>query len=86
MSQLNWGDTRVVGVPISQPRYAPQFKLDTGFSVMSLTSDLEKLKQVFPYVGVPAGVALEYGREKAALTKFDGDEPAATLKQLGLVY
>jgi uncharacterized membrane protein YphA (DoxX/SURF4 family) len=86
MSQLNWGDTRVVGVPISQPRYAPQFKLDTGFSVMSITSDQEKLKQVFPYVGVPAGVALENGREKAALTKFDGDEPAATLKQLGLVY
>jgi uncharacterized membrane protein YphA (DoxX/SURF4 family) len=86
MSQLNWGDTRVVGVPISQPRYAPQFRLDTGFSMMAITSDLEKLKQVFPYVGVPAGVALENGREKAALTKFDGEEPAATLKQLGLVY
>ena len=86
MSQLNWGDTRVVGVPISQPRYAPQFKLDTGFSVMSITSDQEKLKQVFPYVGVPAGVALENGREKAALTKFVGDEPATTLKQLWLVY
>ena len=86
MSQLNWGDTRVVGVPISQPRYAPQFKLDTGFSMMAITSDLEKLKQVFPYVGVPAGVALENGREKAALTKFDGDEPATTLKQLWLVY
>jgi uncharacterized membrane protein YphA (DoxX/SURF4 family) len=85
MSQLTWGDTRVVGVPISQPRYAPQFKLDTGFSMMAITSDLEKLKQVFPYVGVPAGVALENGREKAALTKFDGEEPAATLKQLGLV-
>uniref|UniRef100_Q021Y0 DoxX family protein n=1 Tax=Solibacter usitatus (strain Ellin6076) TaxID=234267 RepID=Q021Y0_SOLUE len=85
MSQLHWGDTRVVGVPISQPRYAPQFKLDTGFSMMAITSDLEKLKQVFPYVGVPAGVALENGREKAALTKFDGDEPAASLKQFGLV-
>ena len=85
MSQLRWGDTRVVGVPISQPRYAPQFKLDTGFSIMAITSDLEKLKQVFPYVGVPAGVALENGREKAALTKFDAEEPAASLKQLGLV-
>lgn len=83
MSQLKWGDTRVVGVPISQAHYAEQFMQDTGFH-MAITSDLAKLKEVFPYAGVPAGVALENGREKAPLTKFDGDEPAATLKQLGL--
>jgi hypothetical protein len=85
MSQLNWGDTRVVGVPISQPHYAAQFKQDTGLAMMAVTSDLEKLRQVFPYAGVPAGVALENGREKAPLTRFEGEEPAATLKQLGLV-
>jgi hypothetical protein len=34
---------------------------------------------------VPAGVVLENGRQKAALTKFDGEEPGATLKQLGLI-
>jgi uncharacterized membrane protein YphA (DoxX/SURF4 family) len=84
MSKLNWGDTRVIGVPISQAHYAEQFMQDTGFH-MAITSDLAKLKQVFPYVGVPAGVAIENGREKAPLTKFDGDEPAGTLKQLGLV-
>ena len=84
MSKLQWGDTRVVGVPISQAHYAEQFMQDTGFH-MAITSDLSRLKQVFPYAGVPAGVALENGRQKAPLTKFDGDEPAATLKQLGLV-
>jgi uncharacterized membrane protein YphA (DoxX/SURF4 family) len=84
MSKLNWGDTRVVGVPISQPQYAEQFMQDTGFH-MTITSDLSLLKQIFPYAGVPAGVVLENGREKASLTKFDGDEPAATLKQLSLV-
>jgi hypothetical protein len=31
-------------------------------------------------------VALENGREKASLTKFEGEEPGAALKQLGLVY
>ena len=67
MSQLHWGDTRVVGVPISQAHYSAQFMQDTGFH-MAITSDLEKLKAVFPYVGVPAGVALENGREKAPLT------------------
>jgi hypothetical protein len=30
-------------------------------------------------------VALENGREKMPLTKFEGDEPAATLKQLGFI-
>ena len=35
---------------------------------------------------VPAGVALEHGRQKAALVKFEGGEPGATLKKLGLVY
>lgn len=85
MSQLHWGDTRVVGVPISQPQYAPMFMQDTGFH-MAITTDRDKLKAVFPYAGVPAGIALENGREKAPLTKFEGDEPSATLRKLGLVY
>jgi len=85
MAQLHWGDTRLVGVPVSQAHYAAQFMGDTGFH-MAITSDLAKLKALFPYAGVPAGVALENGREKAPLVKFEGDEPAATLKQLGLVY
>jgi uncharacterized membrane protein YphA (DoxX/SURF4 family) len=84
MSKLHWGDTRVVGVPISQPQFAGQFMQDTGFS-MAISTDRDKLKAVFPYAGVPAGVALENGRQKAALVKFDGAEPAASLKQLGLI-
>ena len=82
---MHWGDTRVVGVPIGQAQFAAQFIEDTGFH-MAITTDREKLKEVFPYAGVPAGVALENGRQKAALVKFDGEEPAASLKQLGLIY
>ena len=85
MSKMHWGDTRVVGVPISQGQFATQFIADTGFH-MAITTDRDKLKEVFPYAGVPAGVAIENGRQKAALVKFDGEEPAATLKQLGLIY
>jgi hypothetical protein len=55
---------------------------ETGLQ-MEISTDLEKLKQVFPYTAVPAGVALENGREKAALVKFEADEPEASLKQLG---
>jgi uncharacterized membrane protein YphA (DoxX/SURF4 family) len=84
MSQYHWGDTRVVGIPISQPQWAAQFMKDTGFH-MDISTDFEKLKQVFPYTAVPAGVALESGREKAALVKFEGEEPEVSLRQLGLV-
>jgi uncharacterized membrane protein YphA (DoxX/SURF4 family) len=85
MSQLHWGDTRVVAVPASQPQYAPQFLQDTGFRAV-ISNDFQKLKEVFPYTAVPAGVALENGRERAPLAKFEGEEPGATLKQLGFVY
>jgi uncharacterized membrane protein YphA (DoxX/SURF4 family) len=84
LSKMHWGDTRVVGVPISQVQFATQFMQDTGFH-MAITTDRDKLKAVFPYAGVPAGVAIENGRQKAALVKFDGEEPAASLKQLGLI-
>jgi hypothetical protein len=85
MSKLHWGDTRVIGVPISQAQFAGQFMRDSGFHMTAVTTDRDRLRAVFPYAGVPAGVALEDGRQKAALVKFDGDEPAATLKQLGLI-
>ena len=85
MSQYHWGDTKVVAIAVQQPQNAPQFLQDTGLRA-AISTDLQKLKQVFPYVGTPAGVALENGREKASLTKFEGEEPGATLKQLGLVY
>jgi uncharacterized membrane protein YphA (DoxX/SURF4 family) len=84
MSKLNWGATRVVGVPITKPQFAAQFAADTGFA-MPITADHDKLKQIFSYTAVPAGIALENGRQKAALVKFEGSELAATLKGLGLI-
>ena len=85
MSHLNWGDTKVVAIATQHPQYAPQFLQDTGLRA-AISTDLQKLKQVFPFVSPPAGVALENGREKASLTKFEDEEPGATLKQLGLIY
>ena len=84
MARMHWGDTRVVGVPIDLERYAAQFARDTGLA-MAITTDRAKLKAVFPYAGVPAGVALVNGRWKATLTNFDGEEPAVTLKALRLI-
>ena len=84
MSHYDWSDTTVVAIPIQQPQFAAAYLEDTKLKAV-VSNDLPQLKAIFPYVSVPAGVALENGREKLPLTKFEGDEPAATLKQIGFV-
>ena len=84
MSQYNWGDTQVVAIPTEQPQFGPGFLQRTKLKA-GLSNDLQTLKAIFPFVSAPAGVALEDGREKAPLTKFDDPEPGPTLKQLGFV-
>ena len=82
MARLEWGDTRVVAVPVEQPQFADQFLNETGLRAV-VTTDFPLLKNVFSYTSYPFGVALEDGREKAPLTKFEDPEPVATLRQLG---
>jgi len=85
MAQLQWGDTSVVAVPMELPQDAARFLETSGLRAV-VCEDFDRLKKVFAFTRYPFGVALENGRRKAALTKFDGPEPAATLKQLGFVY
>jgi uncharacterized membrane protein YphA (DoxX/SURF4 family) len=85
MSKMNWGDTKVVGLPIQNPQFAPAFLQDTGLRA-AISTDAATLRKIFPFVSAPAGVALENGREKAPLTQFEADEPGATLKKLGFIY
>jgi len=84
LSRLRWSAARVVGVPTTHAQFAPQFIADTGLA-MPISTDHEKLKRIFPYTAVPTAIALEDGREKAPLVKFEGEEPAASLKALGFV-
>jgi len=85
MAQFHWGDTRVIAVPVEQPQYAAQFLRMTGLHAV-VSEDFAPLKKVFGFTGYPSGVALQNGREKAALTKFEDSEPASTLKRLGFIY
>jgi len=84
MSQLQWGDTAVVAIPVEQPQYGAAFLDETGLHAV-VSSEFGRLAPIFSYTTYPFAVALENGREKAPLTRFEGDEPAATLKQLGFV-
>jgi len=85
MSQLQWGDTRVVAVPVEVPEYAGQFLSDTGLKAV-ISTDFAKIKGSMHYTAYPYGVAVENGRQTAKISNFDVDhgEPVATLKKLGL--
>lgn len=84
MGKMDWGDTKRIGVPVERPQFAASFLQDTGFKA-AVSIDLEPLKKTFPFVNAPAAVALVNGREKAMLTRFEGDEPEATLKRLRFI-
>jgi uncharacterized membrane protein YphA (DoxX/SURF4 family) len=85
LAAMNWGDTRVIGVPTRMPQFAANFMQMTGMK-KPVSTDWVLLNKTFSVKGTPGGIALENGHEKAQLTQFEGDEPAATLKKLGLIY
>jgi len=82
LSKLNWGDTKIVGVPTVHPEFAPDFLRDTGLKA-GISTDLAPLKKAFPFGDPPAIAALENGRQKERVTKFEDPEPSATLQKLG---
>ncbi len=85
MSKLDWSATKVISIPTAEPRYAASFLKDTGLKA-GTSLDLAKLKKAFPFTSDPPyGVALEDGREKAPVARFEGSEPETTLRSLGMI-
>ncbi len=90
MSTYHWkSGVTIIGVPTRMARFAPGFMTGTHLNGQ-VTSDLDKLKTAFPLPGDPPyGVYVEDGRQVGAVQHYDdeddGKEPAATLRQLGLI-
>lgn len=90
MGTYHWkSGTTIIGVPTRAARFGPAFMSDNKLSGL-LTSDLAKLKAAFPLPGDPPyGVEIDNGRQVGAVQHYDdeddGKEPAATLRQLGLI-
>jgi uncharacterized membrane protein YphA (DoxX/SURF4 family) len=82
MAKLDWNGVTFIGQPVVRPQFAPAFMERTGLKGVT-ANDLALLKKTVDYKGTPAGVALDNGREVAALSKFEDPEPATTLKQIG---
>jgi uncharacterized membrane protein YphA (DoxX/SURF4 family) len=85
LAKMNWGDTKVIGVPSRMPQFAENFMKMTAMNKPNST-DWDLLNKTFSIKGTPGGVAIENGHEKAQLTQFEDDEPAATLTKLGFIH
>lgn len=88
MSTLKWGDTRIVAIPTINPQWAAAFLHDTHFSQAHTSLELKKLKQAFPFVDPPFGVALVDGHEKETFSQaqFTAPLPEPELHKLGFVH
>jgi hypothetical protein len=86
MSTLNWGSTRVIGIPTHDLQFAGYFMEDTHLR-MGTSPEITKLKKAFPFVDPPFGVALEDGLSKATFpqAEFNEPSPGPQLKKLGFV-
>lgn len=84
MSTYEWTGARVVAVPVELAQFADQFLAETGLKAV-VSSDFEKLKGPLGYHAYPYATALVDGRVKASISKMEGAEPSATLRQLGFV-
>ncbi len=84
MSKHTWLTDKVIGIPTVLPQYGQQF-MDTTKLKGVVSNDIKELKKVFPFGDPPFAVALERGRAKAQMRRFDAEEPAATLRQLGFI-
>jgi uncharacterized membrane protein YphA (DoxX/SURF4 family) len=85
LAKMNWGDTKVVGVPSRMPQFADNFMKMTAMN-RPVSTEWALLNKTFSIKGTPGGVALENGREKAQITQFEDNEPAATLTKLGFIH
>lgn len=84
MGKWNWRDTRVITLATRMPQFAQDFMTSTGMKG-GMSPDWKVLKEAFPFGDSPYGVALDHGRQVAALAVFDKTEPARTLRALNFI-
>jgi uncharacterized membrane protein YphA (DoxX/SURF4 family) len=86
MAELNWGNTRFIGVPTENPQFGDWFMGKAHLTGKGpVSKDVDALRKLFPFDNPPAGVALEDGYEKAMVLQYEDTEPKATLAKLGFI-
>jgi hypothetical protein len=87
MATFNWGDTRVIALPTSEPQFAASFLHDTKLKA-GTSLETAKLRKIFKFVDPPYGVALVDGHQTAAFNEaqFTVPLPKADLQKLGFIH
>ncbi len=85
MANYNWKDTTIISVATAQPQFAREFIQTTGLRGL-ISTDAELLRKTYSFLDPPYAVALENGRQRAALLRFDREQPEAELRKLGFVH
>ncbi len=86
MSKLRWtSGVAIIAIPTESPQFAREFLQSTGLRG-SISSDAALLRKTFSFVSTPYAVALENGRNKASLSRFDEREPEQTLRRLHFIH
>lgn len=87
MSKYTWkSDVQIVGVPTRVPQWAEAFMKDNALKGVISTKDLQPLKAAFPFGDPPYGVFIENGRQVGSVPRYEeGNEPADSLRKLGLI-
>ncbi len=84
LAKLNWGQTSIVAIATQTPEFGQDFLNSTGLPG-KLSADIGTLTKTFSFAGVPYGVALEDGHQRAVFTTFDPQPTVAELRKLGFV-
>jgi uncharacterized membrane protein YphA (DoxX/SURF4 family) len=84
MAKFTWRDVKIIGVATEQPQFGQYFMNTTGLRA-PLSGDLAPLRKVFSFTSTPYAVAIENGREKAAISDFDLKSFRVRLRQLGFI-
>ncbi|MCS7314596.1 MAG: DoxX family protein [Bryobacterales bacterium] len=84
MSQYRWRNVALIGVPTAQPEFAREFLQSTGLAGR-ISTDADRLRQVFRFLDPPYAVALENGRQRLAFHHFDREGTQQALRRIGFV-
>jgi uncharacterized membrane protein YphA (DoxX/SURF4 family) len=84
MAHLGWVGVRIIGVPTEQPQFARYFMDSTGLGG-DISNDVVLLRKAFAFSSPPYAVAVENGRQKAALSDFGPRPMAEQLREIGFI-
>lgn len=83
MARHTW-QAKVIAIPTRVPQFAESFLNDTGLRA-PISHDLDLLKRSFQVGDAPYAIAIENGRQKAAIAIFDEHRPTETLRAIGFI-